>query len=472
MDHWHQPWIAGFSSWTFVGAAAKVYETGTLILWAYYPTVLALGLVLLYTCVRFRRMRVVTWMEGVRARYGPGTEQFYTWVKLPLALLLSGVSLNAIGVFMSVVFNLKMEVVLVLLGAVVTIVALVGGSFAVLASDFVQMFLVMTITVVTAVLTLAQPRVGGLAGLLRQVPSAHFHWSELARPQIILLWIIAQIWFKFSDTNNMENATMYLMAKSDRDARRMVLIPLIGTIIGPLIWFIPSMAATITHPNLAAEYQQLKLPHEAAYVSVARDVMPVGMIGLLMCAMLGATITSLDAGLNKGVGVFVRSIYLPLLRPKASEKHMVVIGKVCTLVFGVIIVAVALEVNRLRSIGLFDLTNLLAATLLMPMAMPLLYGLFFKRTPDWAPWSTALVGFVAAYLANYHLSPERFQHLMGWAVPISHREYSEYLQLGIVTISTVSAGSAWYFMSSLFYEGSSTENKKRVSAFFQNPHTH
>src|SRR5277367_521103 len=65
-------WIAAFSAWTFVGAAAKVYETGTLVLWSYYPMVAALVLVMLLTCVRFRRMRVVTWMEAVRARYGRG----------------------------------------------------------------------------------------------------------------------------------------------------------------------------------------------------------------------------------------------------------------------------------------------------------------------------------------------------------------------------------------------------------------
>ena len=260
---------------------------------------------------------------------------------------------------------------------------------------------------------------------------------------------------------------MYLMAKSDRDARRMVLIPMIGTLIGPLIWFIPSMAATITHPHLVAEYPQLKQPHEAAFVAVARDVMPVGMIGLLMCAMLGATITSLDAGLNKGVGVFVLSIYKPLLDRHATEKRLMAVSKLCTLIFGVIIVFIALEVNKLRRIGLFDLTNLIAATLLVPMALPLVYGLFFRRTPAWAPWSTALVGFAVAYVANYHITPAQIQHLMGWIIPISHVEATEYLQLGIVTLSTVIIGSAWYFFTSLFYNGSSATNKKRIGIFFE-----
>ena len=50
---------------------------------------------------------------------------------------------------------------------------------------------------------------------------------------------------------------MYLMSRSDRDARLMVLIPMIGSVVGPLIWFIPALAATIMHPNLAAEYPSL-----------------------------------------------------------------------------------------------------------------------------------------------------------------------------------------------------------------------
>ena len=463
-------WIAGFSAWTFVGAAAKVYETGTLVLWVFYPTAVFLFFVMAFTCLRFRRMRVVTWMEAVRARYGTRTEQFYTWLKLPLMLLGAGVSLNAIGVFMASVFRVNMPATLIVLGTVVTIVAFVGGAWAVLASDFVQMFLVMTITIVTAILTLAQGKIGGIGGLLSKVPSSHFHWSELARPQIIWLWILTQVWFKFSDTNNMENSTMYLMAKSDRDARRMVLIPLIGSFIGPLIWFIPSMAATITHPNLAMEYPKLKEPHEAAFVAAATDVMPVGMLGLLLCAMLGATLTSMDAGLNKAVGVFVRSFYLPLLRPKASEKRLLVVGKLCTALFGIIIVGIALAVNQLRTIGLFDLTNMLAGALLVPLALPLIYGLFYKRTPGWSAWSTTLVGFAWAMIVKFRLKPEMFQHALGWKDTLSAREVSDF-NLFATTLGTVVLGTTWYFFTSLFYESSPAKDKARIEGFFLNMRT-
>jgi len=170
-------------------------------------------------------------MEAVRLRYGPFTEQFYTWIKLPLLLFFAGVSLNAVGVFMSSVFKIDMNAMLVVLGAVVTVVAFAGGSWAVLASDFVQALLVVTITISTAIMVLARPEIAGVSGLIAKVPSSQFHWTELARPQVIMLWALANLWFKFSDENNMERSTMYLMSRSDKDVRRMVFIPLILSLI-------------------------------------------------------------------------------------------------------------------------------------------------------------------------------------------------------------------------------------------------
>ena len=461
-------WIFSFSAWTFTGAAGKVYEAGLLVLCVFYATILALCVALAFTCLRFRRMRVITWMEAVRLRYGPFNEQFYTWIKLPLLLLFAGVGLNAIGVFMSAVFKMDMNTMLIVLGVVVTLVAFAGGSWAVLASDFVQAFLIVTITISTAIMVLARPEIGGIHGLVDKVPSSHFHWTEMARPELIVLWLLGTLWLKFSDENNMERATMYLMTRSDRDARLMVLIPLIGTLLGPLIWFIPSLAATIMHPNLAAEFPALKQPHEAAFVSVAMDVMPQGLLGLLLSAMLGATVTSMDAGLNKNVGICIRSLYKPVFKPHASEKHLLVAGKICTLIFGAIIILLAITVNRFRETNLFDFVNQLAANLLMPLALPLIYGLFYKRTPGWSAWSTALIAGAASWLLGKYVTPELFQHWMGWEKSLNGDEKT-YLKLAITTLGgTVIVGSAWYFFTSLFYKASPQAERERVDAFFTN----
>ncbi|HUB27065.1 MAG TPA: hypothetical protein VL992_16690 [Tepidisphaeraceae bacterium] len=462
-------WIAQFSAWTFTGAAAETYETGFLVLCLYYSNVIGVALLFAYLSVRYRRMRVVTWMEGVRGRYGPFTEKFYTVLKIPLVLLTSGVTLNAVGVFMTAVFHINTNEILVVLGTVVTLVSFAGGAWAVLASDFVQMLLVVSISALAAFLCLRQPHVGGLVHLLRSLPPSDYHWTMLEREPVLLVWMAVMLWFGLSAQNNMEYSTMFLMAKSDRDARRTAVIPLLGSLVGPLIFLLPPLVATITHPNLAAEYPGLKQPHEAAFVAVCLDVLPTGLIGVLISAMLGATLTNMDAAVNKGVGVFVRSFYKPIFERDCPEKKLLKIGKFCTLCFGAIIVYIAVQVNNFRTISLFDLTNDIAALLLGPLMIPLILAFFVKRTPAWSAWSSALVGFAISAAATRWLEPDLIQRFFGWP-PLSLHEARD-LKFGLTTFSIVSVETIWFLCTGFFYERSSAAHKSRVEHFFANLRT-
>lgn len=456
-------WIASFSAWTFTGSAGMIYETGTVVICLYYGTVFALILVFAWTCLRFRRMRVVVWMEAVRLRFGGVSEQFYTWVKLPLLLFGAAVALNAIGVFISSVFHSNMATTLTVLGTVVTLIAVAGGAWAVLASDFVQMLLVVTITLLASILTLQLPQIGGLSGLIHQVkvPLSPLHWETFARPFTIVPWILAVVWMQIVTNNNMENATMYLMSRSDRDVRRMVLIPLIGSIIGPAIWMIPPLAATILHPHLGQEFPALRHPDEAAFVAMCLQVMPKGMMGLLICAMLGATLTSMDVALNKGVGIFIRSFYLPILNPQCPEKRLLILSKISTLIFGVLIVICALLINKWRTVNLFDFVNQVAASLTIPLATPLFFGLFYKRTPDWSAWSTGLVGFLASIVINFWFG----HHLRDVFGPMRPQEHT-YLLLAVTTFGDLFIAGGWFFLTTLFYSDSPPAHRKRIDEFF------
>ena len=93
-------WLAVFSAWAFVGAASEVYRSGLHVLLLFYASVPAMIGVAIYTCVRFRRLRVITWMEAVRERFGGVSEQFYTWIKVPIELVKAGIGLMTISVFM------------------------------------------------------------------------------------------------------------------------------------------------------------------------------------------------------------------------------------------------------------------------------------------------------------------------------------------------------------------------------------
>jgi Na+/proline symporter len=460
-------WMASFSAWTFTGAAGKIYEAGPYVLCLYYASVVPLLVVLVFTCYRFRRMRVVTPMEAIRLRFGKGTQQFCTWIRLPFLMLFGGVGLNTVGVFMSGAFNINLTAVIITLGAMVTFVSLVGGAFGVAASDFVQMFLVVTVTLVISGFALMQPSMGGFTGLAHKVPTSHFHWGEFARPEFIVLWMMALALNQLFGLSSMDNSAKYLMARSDRHARKMMIFPIAGTLIGPLLWMVPPMvaAAVHSHGDLKHLFPNLPFPQEGAFLATAHDVLPSGMLGLLICGIFGATLSQMDASVNQAVGILVRNFYLPVINPQCPEKKLLILSKLCTASFGVIIVVIGVVVSHYRTLGLFDLLNQLGVSLWLPLAIPLSIGLFFKRTPPWSSWSTVLIGFAMSFVIKFCTKPGMISWIPWMGGPFTPEESTQYYLFATAAgVSVVCI--AWFFFTSRFYESCSPDYKASVEEFF------
>src|ERR1043165_6799526 len=160
-----------FSAWTFTGAASQAYESGWPIIVIYIGNSIGFLFNALYCGPRFRQLRVVTSIQTVRLRFGKVSEQVFTWLRMPFGTLQAGVWLNSIGVFVSAVFGLDVTLAIVVTGVVVVIIALLGGSWAVLAGDFIQMMILITVCLATTVLAIA--RLGGVGGFLAHLPPGH-----------------------------------------------------------------------------------------------------------------------------------------------------------------------------------------------------------------------------------------------------------------------------------------------------------
>ena len=464
-------WMMGFSAWTFTGAAGKMYQSGPYAILLFYAIIIPWIIMLLFTSYRFRRMKVVTPFEAVRLRFGQGSQVFFTWMRLPFLLIFGGLALNAISVFMAGVFMVDTWIIILIMAIMVTTLSLLGGSFGVAASDFVQMFLVVTVTIAVAILALKLPDIGGVSGMLKQAPAQHYDWSELARPQFIILWVIGLILTKTFEENSIDKSAKYLMSRSDKHARMTLIIPLVGTIIAPLIWLVPPTVAAIRHPDMGSLFTNLKFPEEAAFLITASEVLPQGMLGLLLCSIFAATLTTMDAGLNQGAGIFVRNFYLPIINPDCPEKKLLIISKISTGAFGIIMLACALLWYNFRDLGLFDLVNQVAISLGIPMAIPLCFALYWKRTPPWAAWSTVLIGLTASFCVKFLLKPEMFDWFPGGlGGPYTVEETTQFYVFATVII-VGSVCSIWFFGSSIFYKNSPQEYKDRVDEFFHRVHT-
>lgn len=462
-------WLVGssafmtqFSAWTFTGAASKAYSEGWPILVIFFGNALGFLFNYLYFAARSRQMRVITAIEGVRLRYGPGNEQVFTWVQVPLQILYAGIWLNGLCVFVSAAFGFDLETTIIVTGAVVLAMTIVGGSWAAVAGDFIQVLILMPVTVVAAFFALRE--VGGVGAFIDKLPAGHLDVSGLFSSNLMLLWVVAIFIKQFISTNNMLDSSRYLCVKDSQQARWAGLLGCILFVVGPIVWFIPPMAARIVHPDLAAVFPGLKNPSEGAFLAMCVTTMPAGMVGLLLSGIFAATMSSMDSGLNRNAGIFVKSFYHAVLRPRATDRELVLTGKTTTTIMGILVILAGLNFSRLEGLGLFDLMLQFGTLVAVPYQIPLVLGLCVKRTPPWAGWSTMLICFGVSLLST-QLDATWLQRTFDLAAPLTAAERSYWTVANGLLLNIV-IGSLWFFGTRAFWNAASPAYRDRVEAFF------
>ena len=405
--------VSNFSTWSFTGAAHMAYTFGGLIFVFFFMDAAAFFVSYLWFAPRFRQLRLVTAMDAVRLRFGAASEQFFTWLGFISSLGIATVWLISLSVILSSSFQLPPMLVILAAGGIVMVVALLGGSWAVAASDFVQLVVLLGVTVVVAVLTLLH--LGGVEAFVAQIPQSHkrvFH--PAGSIPYDWLYLATAFFSAVFARNNLVNAGKYVTAKDSSHAKRSALIPAIGYIIMPFVWMIPPLAAFTIVPDLA-ERSFLTSPGEASYIAVCLEILPQGMIGLLIVCMFSATMSSMDVALNKNAGFFVKNFYQPILRPHAGDGELLVAGRCSTVFFGLFVTGCALLVTTRSGVSLFDAFLYLGGYLGVPLAVPLLFGMLLRRVPRWAGWSTTIFGiFVSIIIFNFAPSEAGRSVLLPW----------------------------------------------------------
>ncbi len=464
-----------FSAWTFTGAAGKAYNDGTLIGLLFFANAVGFFINYLWFAPRFRRMRVVSPIEGVRERFGAVNEQIFTWLQLPMSLVYAAIWLNGLALFATAVFGFDITYTIWVVGVLVIVLSVSGGSWAICAGDFVQLLILMAVSIATAFLVLGHADIGGISGLVEKVPSHHFNWSEVAHWEIIWLWIACTFVHKLVNLNNMQDSYRYLNVKDEKQSRKAALLASVLMLVGPVIWFIPPMAARVFSPDLAVEFPAIEKPHEVAYVFAAMKVLPAGMMGLLVCGLFAATISSMDSGLNRNAGIFVRCFYQRVVKDP-SPRHLLRVGQVASALFGVFIILIAIFINELKGFDLFDLMMMFSGMIAIPYAIPLMWGIIFKNTPSWSGWSTVLIGFSVSFaltynwevdgVKNYIIDPTWFGDWFGFEDEMSTREMKDYLYFAPIYANVVIC-SVWFFFTGFFNKFSSSQYRERVDKFFK-----
>ncbi|MGB3543423.1 sodium:solute symporter, partial [Rubrivirga sp.] len=330
---------------------------------------------------------VFTMPEFLERRYSTGSRWYlatvsilaYVLTKISVTIFAGAVVFSAIGV----PFWTGALIVVIATGAYTVF----GGLRAVLYTDLLQTFVL--IGGAAAVTFAGLNAVGGWSGLEAEVGAEFFDmWKPATDPDFPWTGIlfgapILGIWYWCTDQFIVQRT---LSAKSIDDARR-------GTIFAGFLKLLPLFIFVLPGMLAAAMVAQgqitLDNPNEALPTLVSA-LLPVGARGLVIAGLLAALMSSLSSVFNSSSTLITWDVY-KRLRPEASERQLVWVGRLSTVALTVLGLAWIPFVEAAEG-GLYVYIQSVQAYISPPIAAVFLFGLLWPRANAQGALASLLVG--------------------------------------------------------------------------------
>jgi SSS family solute:Na+ symporter len=386
-------WLAGvsyymssFSAMTFVMYAEIAYLYGWVAVTLWWVGIPACLVAAWWIGPRWRRARILSPVEFLEHRFSHSMRQLFAWTGFPMRLAEDGVRLYAIGVFISFGFGLPLRWAIVACTVVIVLYSYLGGLWAVVVNDFVQ-FSVLFLTLLI-LLPMAWWRVGGWGGFIQHVPNPH-RYLALTNPPYGWLYVAAAGMITLLTYNaSWALVQRFYCVRDEADARKVGYLVALLNFIGPPLFFLPLLLARPWLAHLqAARY---------SYAAMAMNLLPLGMGGLFLTAMLASAMSCLSGDFNVLASVATADIYQRLFNRSAQQRQLLKVGKILTATIGAAVLAVALWVTFYPHTPLFSIMMGYSGIGVAPMMMPLLGGLLFPGLT----YRGALAGFFASLLSG------------------------------------------------------------------------
>ncbi len=134
---------------------------------------------------------------------------------------------------------------------------------------------------------------------------------------------------------------------------------------------------------------------DLAFPQLIKDVLPVYMSGFFLAVLLGAVFSSFNSLLNSAATLFCLDVYEPLKKAKVSDKEMIKVAKIASVVIA-IFSFIAAPLLQYAPEGLWQVIRIFTGFYNIPIVAVVLIGLFTKRVPGLGA-KVAIIFHVIAY---------------------------------------------------------------------------
>jgi len=367
-------WLLGFSmvATTFATDTPNLVTdlvrthgvSGNWLWWAFLLT----GMLTVFVYAKlWRRLGVLTDLEFYELRYSGKAAAFLRGFRaLYLGLffnviIMAAVTLAAIKLG-GVLFGLSPIKTIAIAASITVVYSAIGGLRGVLITDLFQFCIAMFGSIAAAYYVLGLPEVGGLKNLVSQ---AHLKDSLSLLPEFsdpntfVPLFIIPlavqwwSVWYPGAEPGGGGYIAQRMLAAKDENhaVRATLLFNVAHYALRPWPWIIVALCSLLVFPDLSSLQEAFPnidpsiVKHDLAYAAML-TFLPHGLLGLVLASLIAAYMSTISTHLNWGSSYLVNDFYKRFVRPEASEKELVLMGRISTLLLMVAAGALALFLSN------------------------------------------------------------------------------------------------------------------------------
>ena len=327
---------------------------------------------------------VVTMPEFIEKRYDSRSRKIFTIISIVVYLFTKvSVTLFAGGILFYKIFGINIYASAIIIVLMTGIYSVIGGSYAVMKTQIVQAFMMLLGAFLLTIYGLAE--VGGFSALQEKLPTEYFQmFKPIDDPDVPWTGIIfgapiIAFWYWCADQYIVQRV---LSARSIDDARRGSLLAAFLKITPIFVLVLPGMIAYALFPGLQGD--------EAFPILIASNILPAGIKGFVLAAVLAAVMSSLASVFNSTASLITNDFYKPK-NPTASEEKLVLVGRLSTMVI-VVTAIMCVPLVKLISSQLYLYMQNIQATISPPITAVFIFGLFLKKANAKGALWTLIIG--------------------------------------------------------------------------------
>lgn len=358
----------------------------------------------------YRRSLAFSQAEWQSLRFGGlGSELMRGWMT-GWAIFLNMFILGWVGMAMGKVCQLAFGWPtwwgLVIFSSVCAIYVLAAGYWGVIITDFQQgviAFSSIVIVSVWAIWAAGGPKT--ITARLHEMNQAWrldlFHFTGFASGEFPIAWFLTMLVFAILGGVGMATtidwfaeAQRIQSARTVRDASYGIWAGTALILIRDSLWAVAVLGFFTLYPNIASRSEA-----EMGWYRMGFEFLPAGMVGFFFATILAIHFSTISSHLNLGALYATRDLYQHYIRPQASEKQLVRMGRLSTLVI---------------LIGSF-----LLGAMMQEITKWLIFALWLMAAGVWLPnilqvvwWRFNAWGYLSAWMANLGMS-----WLVVWVLP-------------------------------------------------------